>query len=116
MPVRHLPTRRMLLVIDAGNGSEIWRREMERENINDDCRIYNLVVDDSNGDIYIGGKLKKSSNERVKIIDPKNPTNNPYNFVFDVPSGNLHLISKLNKDGAEQWSRTASGNNGYAGY
>src|SRR5690554_3383100 len=104
-----------VLVIDAGNGSEIWRREMERENINDDCRIYNLVVDDANGDIYIGGKLKKSSNERVKIIDPKNPTNNPYDFVFDVPSGNLPFIAKLNKDGAVQWARTPSGYNWYAG-
>ena len=104
-----------VLVIDAGNGSEIWRREMERENINDDCRIYDLVVDDANGDIYIGGKLKKSSNERVKIIDPKNPTNNPYDFVFDVPSGNLPFIAKLNKDGAVQWARTPSGYNWYAG-
>src|SRR5690554_2798148 len=104
-----------VLVIDAGNGSEIWRREMERENINDDCRIYNLVVDDANGDIYIGGKLKKSSNERVKIIDPKNPTNNPYDFVFDVPFGNLPFIAKLNKDGAVQWARTPSGYNWYAG-
>src|SRR5690606_33852886 len=40
-----------VLAIDATNGSEIWRRAMDvnlNQN-NDDCRIYDLVVDETNG-------------------------------------------------------------------
>src|SRR5690554_7888042 len=67
-----------MLAIDADNGSEIWRREMEidKQNSFDDCRIYDLEVDNANGDIYIGGKLSRgTSNTFVKIIDPNNYAN-----------------------------------------
>src|SRR5690554_6179997 len=101
-----------MLAIDADNGSEIWRREMEidKQNSFDDCRIYDLEVDNANGDIYIGGKLSRgTSNTFVKIIDPKNSANNPYDFVFDLAGGNVPFIAKLDKDGAVQWARTPSG-------
>src|SRR5690606_8472323 len=81
-----------VLAIDATNGSEIWRRAMAAS-LNDDCRIYDLVVDNANGDLYIGGKFVISGNPGnfTKIIDPKNPTNNPYTFNLSV-SGNMPFI------------------------
>src|SRR5690554_6542789 len=100
-----------ILVIDAGNGNELWRREMELDAQGfGHSRIYDLVVDDANGDIYIGRKFfRYNSTTPVKIIDPINPTNNPYDFVFDLAGGNMPFIAKLNKDGAVQWARTPSG-------
>src|SRR5690606_41092517 len=72
-----------ILAIDAGNGNEIWRREMEMSQIPDDCRIYDLVVDDANGDVYIGGKLFRSAQNGgavTTIKDPKNSSSTPYAF------------------------------------
>src|SRR5690606_37352739 len=59
-----------ILAINATNGNELWRREMVADT--DDCRIYDLVVDNANGDIYIGGKLNKKSGTDIKIINSKN--------------------------------------------
>ena len=98
-----------VLAIDATNGSEIWRREMDA--VIDDSRIYDLVVDDGDGDIYIGGKLVKKDAAPVKIIDSKNPTVNPYTFTFDIAYGNMPFIAKLNSSGTVQWARTPSGYN-----
>ena len=100
-----------VLAIDAGNGNEIWRREMDASH-NDDCRIYDLVVDDANGDIYIGGKFVISGNpgSYTKIINTKNPANNPYTFNLSV-SGNMPFIAKLNSSGTVQWARTPTGYN-----
>lgn len=97
-----------ILAINAGNGNEIWRREMAADT--DDCRIYDLVVDNANGDIYIGGKLNKKNGTDIKIINSKNPTNNPYSFSPSV-NGNMPFIAKLNSSGAVQWARTPSGYN-----
>src|SRR5690606_14496576 len=79
---------------------------------NDDCRIYDLVVDDANGDIYIGGKFVISGNpgSYTKIIDTKNPANNPYTFNLSV-SGNMPFIAKLNSSGTIKWARTLTGYN-----
>lgn len=97
-----------ILAINAGNGNEIWRREMAADT--DDCRIYDLVVDNANGDIYIGGKLNKKSGTDIKIINSKNPTNNPYSFSPSI-NGNMPFIAKLNSSGVVQWARTPSGYN-----
>src|SRR5690606_36808233 len=67
-----------ILAIDAGNGNELWRREMTADT--DDCRIYDFVLDDANGDIYIGSKINRKSGTDIKIINSKNLTNNPYSF------------------------------------
>ncbi|SEH53719.1 Por secretion system C-terminal sorting domain-containing protein [Paenimyroides aquimaris] len=100
-----------ILAINATNGNEIWRREIDTESVtSDDNRLYDLVVD-TNGDIYICGKLSRGSNKYIKIINPKNPTNNPYNFTFDVAYGLMPFIVKLNKNGVVQWARTPSGYN-----
>src|SRR5690606_31948469 len=64
---------------------------------------------DSNGDLYIGGKLPRDPNTTVKILDPKNPTSNPYSFNFDIAYGNMPFIARLNKNGIVQWARTPSG-------
>ena len=100
-----------ILAINATNGNEIWRREIDTETVtSDDNRIYDLDVD-TNGDIYICGKLSREPNKNIKIINPKNPTNNPYNFTFDVAYGLMPFIVKLNKNGVVQWARTPSGYN-----
>jgi len=100
-----------ILAINATNGNEIWRREIDTESVtSDDNRIYDLDVD-TNGDIYICGKLSREPNKNIKIINPKNPTNNPYNFTFDVAYGLMPFIVKLNKNGVVQWARTPSGYN-----
>ncbi|MBA5792685.1 T9SS type A sorting domain-containing protein [Flavobacterium sp. xlx-214] len=103
-----------VLALDAANGNEIWRREMEVNlNLNnDDCRIYDLVVDDANGDVYIGGKFFVTGNSGsfVKIIDAKNPTNTSYTFNLTV-SGNMPFIAKLNSTGTVQWARTPTAYN-----
>src|SRR5690606_28288740 len=82
-----------ILAVNAGNGNELWRREMVADT--DDCRIYDLVIDDANGDIYIGGKLNRKSGTAIKIIDSKNPTTNPYSFNLSI-NGNMPFIAKLN--------------------
>ena len=97
-----------ILAVDAGNGNEIWRREMVADT--DDCRIYDLVVDNANGDLYIGGKLNRKSGTDIKIINSKNPTNNPYSFSPSI-NGNMPFIAKLNSSGTVQWVRTPSGYN-----
>ncbi len=100
-----------MLAIDADNGSEIWRREMEMSQIPDDCRIYDLEVDDANGDVYIGGKLFRSAQNGgavTTIKDPKNSSSTPYTFSLAI-IGHIPFIVKLDKDGAVQWARTPSG-------
>ena len=97
-----------ILAINATNGNEIWRREMTADT--DDCRIYDLVVDDANGDIYIGGKLNRKSGTAIKIIDSKSPTINPYSFNLSI-NGNMPFIAKLNSSGTVQWARTPTGYN-----
>src|SRR5690606_1838835 len=97
-----------ILAINATNGNEIWRREMTADT--DDCRIYDLVVDDANGDIYIGGKLNSKSGTVIKIIDSKSPTINPYSFNLSI-NGNMPFIAKLNSSGTVQWARTPTGYN-----
>ena len=97
-----------ILAINATNGNELWRREMAADT--DDCRIYDLVLDDNNGDIYIGGKINRKSGTAIKIIDSKNPTNNPYSFNLSI-NGNMPFIAKLNSNGVVQWARTPSGYN-----
>ena len=97
-----------ILAIDAGTGSEIWRREMEPEGlVFHDNRIYDLDVD-TNGDIYIAGKLFKGSSENgvIKIINPKNPAVNAYTFNITSTQGNMPFIARLNKNGVVQWART----------
>ncbi len=97
-----------ILAIDATNGNELWRREMAADT--DDCRIYDLVLDNANGDIYIGGKINRKSGTDIKIINSKNPTLNPYAFSLSV-NGNMPFIAKLNSSGTVQWARTPSGYN-----
>ncbi|MBA5792683.1 T9SS type A sorting domain-containing protein [Flavobacterium sp. xlx-214] len=92
-----------ILAVNATNGSELWRREMEADS--DDCRIYDLDVD-TNGDIFIAGKFSRIPNTGVKIIDPKKPTTNPYNFSFGKHYGNMPFIAKLTKNGEVKWART----------
>ena len=97
-----------ILAIDAGTGSEIWRREMQPEGlVFHDNRIYDLDVD-TNGDIYIAGKLFKGSSENgvIKIINPKNPAVNAYTFNITSIQGNMPFIARLNKNGVVQWART----------
>jgi len=97
-----------MLAINATNGNEIWRREIEGTLF--DNRINDLVVDDANGDIYIGGKLNRKSGTAIKIIDSKNPTINPYSFNLSI-NGNMPFIAKLNSSGTVQWARTPTGYN-----
>jgi len=102
-----------ILAIDAGNGSEIWRREMESsEPVFQDNRIYDLVVDEANGDIYISGKLVATGQpgEYIRIKDPKNTSATPYTFNIAV-WGNMPFVAKLNSSGTAQWARTPSGYN-----
>lgn len=99
-----------ILAIDATNGSELWRREMASSNPGDN-RIYDLVVDQANGDLYIGGKLSRSANSIITIKNPKNPTSSPYTFNFSVAGGNMPFIAKLDSGGTVQWARTPSGYN-----
>ncbi len=101
-----------ILAINATNGNELWRREMACSSNFQDNRIYDLVVDDANGDVYISGKLVATGQpgEDIKIKDPKNPTATPYTFNISV-WGNMPFIAKLNSNGATQWARTPSGYN-----
>src|SRR5690606_24149238 len=97
-----------ILAINATNGNELWRREIAADT--DDCRINDLVVDEVNGDIYIGCKLNRKSGTAIKIIDSKNPTINPYSFNLSI-NGNMPFIAKLNSSGTVQWARTPTGYN-----
>src|SRR5690606_12979213 len=97
-----------ILAINASNGNEIWRREIDGSL--DGNSINDLVVDNANGDIYIGGKINRKSGTDIKIINSKNPTNNPYSFSPSV-NGNMPFIAKLNSSGTVQWARTPSGYN-----
>src|SRR5690606_4260505 len=97
-----------ILAINATNGNEIWRREIEGSL--DGNSINDLVVDAANGDIYIGGKLNRKSGTAIKIIDSKNPTINPYSFNLSI-NGNMPFIAKLNSNGVVQWARTPTGYN-----
>ena len=99
-----------ILAIDAVTGSEIWRREMEATAIANDNRIYDLVVDEANGDIYISGKLVATGQpgEYIRIKDPKNTSATPFTFNIAV-WGNMPFIAKLNSSGTAQWARTPSG-------
>src|SRR5690606_37793437 len=97
-----------ILAINASNGNEIWRREIDGSL--DGNSINDLVVDDTNGDIYIGGKINRKNGTDIKIINSKNPTNNPYAFSLSV-NGNMPFIAKLNSSGTVQWARTLSGYN-----
>lgn len=97
-----------ILAINAGNGNEIWRREIDGSL--DGNSINDLVLDNANGDIYIGGKINRKSGTDIKIINSKNPTNNPYAFSLSV-NGNMPFIAKLNSSGTVQWARTPSGYN-----
>ena len=100
-----------ILAINATNGSEIWRREMESsEPVFQDNRIYDLVVDEANGDIYISGKLVATGQpgEYIRIKDPKNTSATPYTFNIAV-WGNMPFVSKLNSSGTVQWARTPTG-------
>ncbi len=97
-----------MLAIDATNGNELWRREIEGTLF--DNRINDLVVDEVNGDLYIGGKLNRKSGTAIKIIDSKNPTTNPYSFNLSI-NGNMPFIAKLNSSGTVQWARTPTGYN-----
>lgn len=104
-----------ILAIDAVTGSEIWRREMEATAIANDNRIYDLVVDEANGDIYISGKLVATGQpgEYIRIKDPKNSSATPYTFNIAV-WGNMPFVAKLNSSGAVQWARTPTGYNSFA--
>src|SRR5690606_36943834 len=97
-----------ILAINATNGNEVWRREIEGSLDGDS--INDLVVDAANGDIYIGGKLNRKSGTAIKIIDSKNPTTNPYSFNLSI-NGNMPFIAKLNSNGVVQWARTPTGYN-----
>lgn len=97
-----------ILAINAGNGNEIWRREIDGSL--DGNSINDLVLDNANGDIYIGGKINRKSGTDIKIINSKNPTLNPYAFSLSV-NGNMPFIAKLNSSGTVQWARTPSGYN-----
>src|SRR5690606_12638888 len=71
-----------------------------------DNRIYDLDID-TNGDIFIAGKLfLEAAKYQIKIVNPKNPTNNPYIFNITSTQGNMPFIAKLNKNGVVQWART----------
>ena len=104
-----------ILAIDAANGNEIWRREMTNtEPIFQDNRIYDLVVDDANGDLYIGGKLFQAQQNTVTTIkNSKDPLAKPYTFNIAI-TGNMPFIAKLDRDGAVQWARTPTGYNNFA--
>ncbi|UUV20273.1 T9SS type A sorting domain-containing protein [Paenimyroides aestuarii] len=100
-----------ILAINATNGNELWRREMESsEPVFQDNRIYDLVVDNANGDIYISGKLVATgqAGEYIRIKDPKNSSATPYTFNISV-WGNMPFIAKLNSNGITQWARTPTG-------
>src|SRR5690606_25625532 len=90
-----------ILAINASNGNEIWRREIDGSL--DGNSINDLVVDNTNGDIYIGGKINKKSGTDIKIINSKNPTTNPYSFSSAI-NGNMPFIAKLNSSGTVQWA------------
>ncbi len=100
-----------ILAINATNGNELWRREMACSSNLQDNRIYDLVVDEANGDVYIGGKLYRDGGAVVSIKDPKSTTSTPYTFTFSLPGGNMPFIAKLNSNGATQWARTPTGYN-----
>ncbi len=100
-----------ILAINATNGNELWRREMACSSNLQDNRIYDLVVDDANGDVYIGGKLYRDGGAVVSIKDPKSTTSTPYTFTFSLPGGNMPFIAKLNSNGVTQWARTPTGYN-----
>jgi len=105
-----------ILAIDAANGSEIWRREMESTGVINDNRIYDLVVDDANGDLYIGGKLFRSAQNGgavTTIKNSKDPSATPYTFNIAI-TGNMPFIARLNSSGAVQWARTPTGYNSSA--
>ncbi len=104
-----------ILAIDAANGNEIWRREMTNtEPTFQDNRIYDLVVDDANGDLYIGGKLFQAQQNTVTTIkNSKDPLATPYTFNIAI-TGNMPFIAKLDRDGAVQWARTPTGYNNLA--
>ncbi len=100
-----------ILAINATNGNELWRREMESsEPVFQDNRIYDLVVDNANGDVYISGKLVATgqAGEYIRIKDPKNSSATPYTFNISV-WGNMPFIAKLNSNGTTQWARTPTG-------
>ncbi len=104
-----------ILAIDAANGNEIWRREMTNtEPTFQDNRIYDLVVDDANGDLYIGGKLFQAQQNTVTTIkNSKDPLAIPYTFNIAI-TGNMPFIAKLDRDGVVQWARTPNGYNSSA--
>lgn len=98
-----------VLALNAANGNEVWRREIEGTGGANDIRIYDLELDD-NGDVYIGGKFFKPFSGTVKLIDPLNTATTPYTYTTTV-TGNMPFITKLNSNGIVQWSRTPTGYN-----
>ncbi len=107
-----------ILAINATNGSELWRREMESSGVINDNRIYDLDLD-TNGDIYIAGDLMKAnSGDVTKIINPKNPTVNAYTFNIVSSQVKMPFVARLNKNGVVQWARTPTNDtsNNYFGY
>ncbi len=107
-----------ILAINATNGNELWRREMESSGIINDNRIYDLDID-TNGDIYIAGDLMKGNNaDETKIINPKSPAVNAYTFNIVSSQVKMPFVAKLNKNGVVQWARTPTNDtsNNYFGY
>jgi len=105
-----------ILAIDAVNGNELWRREMESTGVINDSRIYDLVIDETNGDLYIGGKLFRSAQNGgavTTIKNSKDPSSTPYTFNIGI-TGNMPFIAKLDRDGAVQWARTPTSYNNSA--
>ena len=91
--------RSYVLAINAANGSERWRKEMNTTDTQfDDSRIYDLKID-SNNDIYIGGKFFNTGNAPL-LFGTHTLSNNL--------TGNIPFILKMNSNGDVQWSKVPS--------
>lgn len=99
-----------ILAINGADGSEVWRREVHSQLLNNGDLPYNditsLIVDPVTSDVYIGGKIWRSYNEQnLKIYDPHNPTTTTYTFT-PTPITNLPILIKFNSSGTVQWVKT----------
>ncbi len=94
-----------ILAINETDGSEIWRREIYSASVTQlaDNEITSVVVDTTNSDVYIGGKIWRNNNDNsVKIYDPHNPTTTTYS-LSPVPYTYLPTVIKFNNNGLVQW-------------
>ena len=95
-----------VIALNANDGSEIWRREIESQLVNDD-KIYDVETD-TMGDVYITGRIWNAYSNIPEIIAPYDSNFVPYQMGSNI-YGYKPFIVKFSSDGNVLWYNRTNG-------